>query len=321
MKKLCVGVNGAIGEIKSLVASFDCISSIYTSDYMKNTTGGRAGGVIRSVDQVREIARFLAERNVEYWVTNNHTVLVHRRDDGPFWDAYKEHILELQDAGVTGLIVGHPFVVDFVKRHSRLEVCVSTTAEVATARAARHFEDLGADMICPSYHINFDMEALSAVKASLRRARIKLLVNEFCLGDCIHRRYHQNSYVAETNLDKDYGYNCHKTVLSNPERILQNNTIRPEDLKHYLGITDLFKISLRAPPFNDAVTNHEVVKAYADEQYSGNYMNLISQHFSSMIQIPNDKLGALRGMKLKCSKACFSCDACKRIYDQAVIAA
>lgn len=318
MKKLCVGVNGSLEEIKNLVNSFDCIKTIYTSDYIKNTTGGRKGGIIQNIEQIKEIADFLKSKDVEYFITNNQTVCINKRADREFWAQYKDHILGLEEIGVDGLVAGHPFYIDFIKRNSKLKVCVSTTAEISTVRAAKYFEDIGADMICPSYSINYDMKVLTDMKNSLNHATIKLLVNEFCLGGCIYRRYHQNSYVSDSNLDTDYGFTCHKIVLSNPATILQNNTVRPEDLKHYFHITDNFKISLREPPFKTEEGNYEVVKAYAEECFKGNYMSLISQHFSSLVQIPNEKLDTLYDLKQNCDKNCTVCDECENVYTAAV---
>jgi collagenase-like PrtC family protease len=319
MKKLnlCVGVNGAFEEIRDLVNTFSQIGSIYTSDYVKKTAGGRNVSYLKSLDQIREIATFLREHRVEYYVANNHTVFTRPRSDRAFWGDYREHILGLQESGVTGIITGHPFFVEFIKKHSKLKVCVSTTAEVATGRAARHFEEMGADMICPSYSVNYDMERLLEIRRSLKTATIKLLANEMCLGDCPHRKYHQNAYFSEHNLDEDYGYVCHHTMMASPVEMLQNNTIRPEDVGNYTEVADTIKLSLRQPPFYDTAKNKEVVRAYCEGRHDGNYIDLVSQRLAQFINIPNSGLDGLYEIKSKCKKNCQSCKLCHRLYESA----
>lgn len=318
MKKLCVGVNGNFEEIKKLILEFDCIKSMYTSDYIKKTAGGRNVSYLKSIDQIKEIAGFLNEHHVEYYIANNHTVFTHQRSDEDFWNDYKEHMLELQECGVVGIVTGHPFFVEFIKKNTKLKVCVSTTAEVATVRAAKFFEDLGADMICPSYSINYNINQLLEIKNNLKYATIKLLSNEMCIGDCLYRKYHQNAYFSSHDLDKDYGFVCHKIMINSPVKMLQNNTIRPEDIKNYFDVTDNFKISLRQPPFFDIQKNRKVVQAYAEESYNGNYIDLVSQRLAQVINIPNSKLNDLYAVKSKCNKNCCVCNICQKIYNDAV---
>lgn len=316
-KKLCVGLNGQFEEIYDLVNEFDCIGSIYTSDYVKKTAGGRNVSYLNNIGQIKQIADFAKEKKIDYYITNNHTVFTHKKNDTVFWSQYKEHILGLQEAGITGIITGHPFFVEFIKKNSNLKVCVSTTAEISTVRSAKYFEDMGADMICPSYSINYNIEQLLSIKQNLNHATIKLLVNEMCIGDCPFRKYHQNAYFSEHDLDKDYGFSCHKIMIKNPEMMLQNNTIRPEDIHNYFDVTDNIKISLRQPPFYDKDKNREIVKAYANEKYDGNYIELVSQKLAQTLYISNSKLNDLLKLKMKCSKQCHTCDYCKKIYEKA----
>jgi hypothetical protein len=312
-KKLCVGVNGNIEEIRNIVNSVDCIGSIYTSDYIKKTAGGRNVSYLNNIAQIREIAEFLKENNVEYYLTNNHTVFTKNKEDPRFWPDFKEHMQELENAGVTGIVTGHPFFIDCIKKSTGMKVCLSTTAEVSNGRIASYYEDMGVDVICPSYSVNYDMEKLEEIKNSLKYTTLKLLVNEMCLGDCPYRRYHQNAYFSDLDLDKDYGMVCHKIMITAPEKMLQNNTVRPEDIHNYFHISNNIKISLRQPPFYDPEKNLAVVKAYGDEKYVGNYIDLVSQRLAQLIFIDNTGLDGLYEQKISCKMNCNTCKLCSNM--------
>ncbi len=66
--------------------------------------------------------------------------------------------------------------------------------------------------------------------------------------------------------------------------------IRPEDLKLYEGICDNFKLVGRTIE-DDILVN--MIKAYGNEYYDGNLLDILDNRFQRVINIPNNKLNEL----------------------------
>ena len=96
-----------------------------------------------------------------------------------------------------------------------------------------------------------------------------LLVNEACLGNCPWRRFHQNAlaHADRKGYDLDYAMSCTNLYEKNPYMMLTNNVVRPEDLKEYEGISDMFKLVGRT---TDEETLLKMIHAYSTESYHGN---------------------------------------------------
>lgn len=104
---------------------------------------------------------------------------------------------------------------------------------------------------------------------------------------------------------------CTKKYLDNPYLFLTNNVIRPEDLKLYEGICDNFKLVGRTIE-DDILVN--MIKAYGNEYYDGNLLDILDNRFQRVINIPNNKLNELIYKKMKCDKNCAKCGYCKDLY-------
>lgn len=180
-------------------------------------------------------------------------------------------------------------------------------------RSALYYEELGADIIVPSVSINHDLKELILMKDNLQHATLKILVNEVCLGNCPYRRFHHAhlSKANHRNYDIDYTSSCTKKYLDNPYLFLTNNVIRPEDLKLYEGICDNFKLVGRTIE-DDILVN--MIKAYGNEYYDGNLLDILDNRFQRVINIPNNKLNELIYKKMKCDKNCAKCGYCKDLY-------
>ncbi len=98
-----------------------------------------------------------------------------------------------------------------------------------------------------------------------------------------------------------------------PHLLLANNAIRPEDIHHYKEITSDFKIVGRMASLEDQI---ERIKAYDQESFSGNYIQLIISQFTSLINIPNKGLDGLIQKKWSCDKICDNCGHCQRLFKQ-----
>ena len=128
-----------------------------------------------------------------------------------------------------------------------------------------------ADVIHLDRSINYDFERIAEIRAFAPNKMLKILTNEGCLYQCIHRIHHFNALAHNTNTEETY---CKPYFINNPQTILHTPIIRPEDLFHYFGIVDVFKVATRHV---GSVKHLElVIKAYIEEAYDGNLVDLIS---------------------------------------------
>ncbi len=206
----------------------------------------------------------------------------------------------------------------------RLEV--SMLARVRTLQEARYFKDMGASMITPDREINRDTELLRKMKKILP---LKILVNEGCLKDCIHRYSHYNFLSSDKGKDplftitkkqKQYRKHldrmdsmCMTLIEKHPHKIFSSPFVRPEDLGHYDGISDVFKLSTRN---FDTSRIKKLIKAYVRKTYHGNLLDILNSVYTDRLDItiensaiPKDFFEKLSG----CDDDCRNCSYCREV--------
>ena len=312
---LSVGFNGNIQLLNKLLNNpKNAIETIYTGGYLKDVSSGRFQ-FSEGKENLREIIDKAHEYGKKVAVTLNSPCNIKPKEDNEWWKQLKDYLIELENIGVDSVIVAHPFIMELVKEYTNLELVASIICDITSVRSAMYYEKIGADVIVPSSSINYDLELLRNIKNNLKKARIKLLVNEPCLGNCPWRKFHHNAicHADKNGYDIDYAMKCTEIYKNNPYYMLTNNVIRPEDLKKYEGICDYFKLVGRT---TDCDTLSRMVEAYSIEQYDGNLNDIVDKGFSNMINLPNKKLEGFFEHKSKCLKNCLNCNYCKNLYDK-----
>ena len=312
---LSVGFNGDIELLKNTLEEFkNKIETIYTGGYLKEVSSGRFQ-FSDGKDTLKNIIDIAHSYGTKVAITLNSPCNVRPKDDKKWWDELKKYLIDLETIGVDSVIVAHPFIMEIVKKYTKLELIASIICDVTSVRSALYYESMGADVIVPSSSINYDLELLKDIKNNLKKARIKLLVNEPCLGNCPWRKFHHNAicHAKEKGYDKDYAEKCIGIYKKNPYYMLTNNVIRPEDLKKYEGICDYFKLIGRT---TDSDSLYKMIKAYSTECYKGNLNDIVDKGFSQTINLPNEKLEDFFDHKSKCLKNCLNCNYCKELYEK-----
>jgi len=223
----------------------------------------------------------------------------------------------LEDIGVDTVVVADPYLIEMIASEFNIPVVVSVLAFVDSPQKAEFFEQLGASSIVVDSNVNRHFDVLEAIRDAVD-CELKLLVNEGCLYRCPFRYAHFNffSHVngppPRPNVQDDYYYHkCLTLRINDPSLILKSPFIRPEDLKEYAHITDVFKIGGRSH-FINWILN--CVNAYAAESYDGNLMDLMDcpKDLVDLFNIPNKALdGAIEQWK-KHSTVCHTCGYCQR---------
>jgi len=187
------------------------------------------------------------------------------------------YISNLEDIGVDTVVVADPYLIEMIANEFNIPVVVSVLAFVDSSQKAEFFEQLGASSIVIDSNVNRHFDVLEAIRDAVD-CELKLLVNEGCLYRCPFRYAHFNffSHVngppprpnvqddyyyhkcltlrinvngppPRPNVQDDYYYHkCLSLRINDPSLILKSPFIRPEDLKEYAHITDVFKIGGRS---------------------------------------------------------------------------
>lgn len=311
--KLSVGFNGNLDLLEKMYEDKENkIGTLYTGGYLKEVTSGRYQQS-KNEQELERIVEAVHDKNARLAVTLNSPCNVPPLSEKQWWENVRNYLKHLESIGVDTAIIAHPFIMALAKEKTNLSVAASIICDVNTPRGALYYEDMGADVIVPSSSINYDLEQLKQIRANLKKAKLALLVNEACLGNCPWRRFHQNalSHADRKDYDLDYAMSCTSLYEKSPYMMLTNNVVRPEDLKEYEGISDMFKLVGRT---TDEETLLKMIHAYSTGAYHGNLVEIIDKGFSEFINLPNEQLNSLFEQKSRCIKNCQNCSKCKTLY-------
>ncbi|MBN2535318.1 MAG: U32 family peptidase [Spirochaetales bacterium] len=196
----------------------------------------------------------------------------------------------IESLGVDSVIISIPNLVQIVKKFfPKLEVKISTYQKINSVEMATRFEDMGADAIMLSEHINRDFKLLQGIRNNIK-CKLMLIANVGCVYACANMHSHTNSVAhsgaesaINTILTEVYAADCLYKRISNPVELIKSRWIRPEDVGYYeeIGI-DMFKIIDR---HSSTEALAERMKAYHERSYDGNLIDLLGQ-------IINKKKGA-----------------------------
>ncbi|MCX8131698.1 MAG: U32 family peptidase [Clostridia bacterium] len=312
--KLSIGFNGKVDDLRQIIATGDNIESVYSGGLRNIIAGGRP----QYADSLTEISQCISlahQNGIHYEIALNAPCGLHDKSDTGWWTQIEDYLLTLEELGADRIVASHPFLISLVKKKTHMEAVVSTICEITEARMAKYYEDMGADIIIPSMNINYRLEKLIEMKHSLKNAKMRIMVNEHCLGDCPWRRFHHSHY-AHSNTEHDYHANCKRKFLEEPYLCLTNNAIRPEDLIRYHQITDNFKIVGRLVSISCLIDR---INAYSTQKYNGNFVFLQDENLSEYIYVSNKELNDLFDRKRKCKFNCSECNACKYLYEKASV--
>ena len=309
---LSVGFNGDLELLKRLMSKENKIGTLYTGGYMREMSSGRYQHS-ENCKKLEKIVSAVHDYDVKLAVTLNSPCGVPPLSEKIWWSKTEEYLKEMNTIGVDTVIIAHPFVMTLAKEKTDMRVATSIICDVDTPRGALYYEEMGADIICTSSSINYDIDMLKKIKNSLKRTELAILVNEACLGNCPWRRFHQNalSHADCKEYDIYYAMSCTGLYKKRPYMALTNNIVRPEDISYYEGISNTFKLVGRTTD-NDTLCN--MVNAYSRGEYDGNLMEIVDKGFSKFINIPNKKVGGLFKQKQNCIKDCQNCNKCSSLY-------
>lgn len=230
--------------------------------------------------------------------------------------------------GPTSITTTSPITAQIIKRNApEIRVRASVNMRIESIKGVQYVEHLF-DSFCICRDINRDLEALGRLTEYIHEKgkTCSILVNSGCLRRCSMQSFHDNAVAHEleirskANLSWARPAGC-REFFSTPLHhvdFLQNTWIRPEDLHHYEGMVDLFKIATRMH-FLPAV----VIDAYAKRRYHGNLADLFEPGHGPLFApfvVDNDRFPEDWFEKTStCNKDCTRCSYCKTVKDQVFV--
>lgn len=307
-----IGFSGNQEELKKLLNTSTKIKTVYTGGLKNMIQGGRPQ-YCSSMEEIEGLVNLADQYGTDFEIALNAPCGLEDYSNKGWWREVEQYLKELESIGVKGIVASHPFIMETVKSCTNLRVIASTICEINTVRSALYYEQIGADIIIPSMNVNYDIQLLKDMKHNLKKAKIRLMVNEHCLGDCPWRRFHHSHY-AHSQYEADYHMHCRRVYLGSPYLLLTNSVIRPEDLCNYTDFIDDFKIVGRQVPMDILC---KVVSVYDKKSYKGNYIELFDHKLAPHLYIENSELKDLFINKSRCKKICHTCNRCYEMFQKA----
>ena len=325
---------GHFAALKEIVAGKESaglkeVGEVYMAGSPEVMGSGRATLHSALIDEVKEQTAYAHQHRVKLNIVMNPSCLggYHLTYHG--YKMFEWYFNELNKAGVDGVTVAEPYLVELLNEYS-METVISCVAHVDSPQRAEFFEALGADAITVDTNINRDFAILDAIKTAVH-CDIRVIVNEGCLYKCPFRHAHFNLFshitasrtssqrAAAPNIFSDYYFDkCISIRVRDPSQLIRSPWIRPEDMREYeaIGIED-FKISGRANTVNWI---RNCMDVYSSRSYAGNLLDLLDcpSELKNMFFIDNRNLdGAIKQWK-GCKKICEECRYCDDLTSKVV---
>jgi collagenase-like PrtC family protease len=323
-KRLYVPHPGHFDGLKELVSEAGKdIYSIFMAGSPDYVGTGRSNLSSPQIEDIREQTLYAHKNGVKVELVLNSSCLGGRQLTPEGFNLIHWYLGQLDSCGIDTIVVADPYLVEIIARDFEMLPVVSVLSFVDSPEKAEFYEDLGAHSIVvdPDVHRHFDV--LYAIRDAVD-CELKLLVNEGCLYQCPFRYAHFNFFShafgpqPRPNVLDDYYYDrCIMLRIKDPKLITVSPWIRPEDIKEYADITDVFKIGGRTHYVNWILN---CVSAYTAESYDGNLMDLLDcpKALKDLYYISNrDFDGAIDHWK-NCPTVCANCGFCRELTDRAV---
>jgi collagenase-like PrtC family protease len=198
---------------------------------------------------------------------------------------------EVVEMGVDGITLNSPLLCSILKRrHPKVEIVIGLYAAVYTPKHLVEWKELGAQVFTLSTFLNRDFERLERMLTVARQlgVGVRLIANNLCVPDGACGFYHaaelsHSSQSKEKGADFVLDYSlihCTTSKITNPEKLIASEWIRPEDIVHYEELCR--KVDFRGLGIKlvDRVksTNaiERIVKAYVERSYEGNLLDILT---------------------------------------------
>lgn len=279
--------NETIDRYAQLNTSYESSKVIETYGNITINDSFGSGRLVRQMARVDflDLRRYIEYSN-RHGIGFNYTLNASHLHNKEFTDEgaaeIKRFLKKLYEIGVRSLTITLPSLTELA-RSCRLdfEIKASTICQVNNPCKALALKQRGISKIVVEEAINRDFHQLKAIREAFG-PKVEVIVNQVCDQNCLYRMFHYNMISGDpmgtTNqIGIDfYEHRCVLQQLRSIDNLMKLCWVRPEDIKYYteIGIQH-FKLQGRHT-FVKGGDPVRTVKAYFDESFDGNLMDLLT---------------------------------------------
>ena len=281
---------------------------------------GRATLYRPAIDDIKRQVEYAHKNKVRFEIAINSACMgaLHLTPKGI--DYIKNLFNIFADINIDSITLADPYLIDLAN-DCGLKVNVSCISLVDSPQKAEFYDSKEVYAITLDSSINRHFDNIENIRDSVS-CKLKILVNEACLYKCPMRAQHFN-FFSHANMQNipvldDYYYNrCINMRVRDKELIIKSPFIRPEDLKEYDKLVDIYKLSGRSHPIGWI---KRVLNAYLNRNYDGNLMEILDcpRELESHYYIDNKLLGGAIEKWKTCDKFCNKCNYCKNLAENVI---
>jgi len=324
--KFSIGYNHDIKLLDLLGSYKDNIESFYFTIPLQYLRSGRRIPQENSyLHEIPEIIKKCNSLNLRSQLLLNATCGGEHGLEKKFFKKIINYIEKLKSLGLNSVIVTNPIYISKIKEHvAGIQVESSVNCYVKTLAHALYLKDLGVDILTVDRDINRDLPLIKEIK-NKTGLKIKILLNEGCLGNCPFRNIHYNHLSHNVpgpgrlidNIFPDRF--CINIFSKKPAKVLSIPFIPPEVLPYYAQIADYYKLSTRV--FSTSRIE-SCLKAYINQDFNGNLLDLLDcpgLSYFNLINYALLKKNNLFGKMTECDNNCGNCHYCNKLMKDAVV--
>lgn len=289
----------------SLATNFDYSLIDYVKEFDKNKQiksvygkmkrdilgGGRSSILLPqlSMSDLEKFVQHCHNSDLEFNYLFNPMCLGNRDIDKKEQNKIIEFIDELVGIGVDAVTLNSPYMLRLVRnRYPDLKITIGAYAVIYSIQQIEYFRQMGANEVTLHHKVNRDFKLLKSMLKHFagKDINLRLIGNNVCLKDCPFQISHGNeqSHVSSSG-DKKLFFDidlisCTYRKIHDVTKIISSEWIRPEDVHIYDRLcdecsNDSLSIKLvERTKVTDFLKN--VVKAYLNESYDGNLLDLLN---------------------------------------------
>jgi len=329
--KFSVPYNGDYEIVEYFIENKKFISDVYFGLPHKVITSGRIIDYnFKSSDYLKNLPlalKKLKENGIKCSLVMNRSCDGEMTFSPELVQKYKEIIRPLVNENlIDNVVLSNPvYFTELKKEYPLLTFSISVNSNINSIYRAKFIDQLGFDIIIVDRDINHNEELIKNISNNVS-AKIKLLVNECCLNECLFRTYHFNLLSHHQG---DIAYHkilpCTKIYSKEPWKMLKSSFILPKDLDNYDDFVDIFKLAGRELPTK--LLKH-LLEIYFHRKNEGDLLTVLSSYglhvWKNEFIKKHNKIPYLQMDKLpknfksfiaNCDLNCKECNYCEKVWN------
>ena len=235
----------------------------------------------------------------------------------------EQHVEQMREQfHISAVPTASPYLARVIKQaFPDLEIRASVNMRIGTVNAMQCLEGFY-DSFYMQREFNRDMETIHRLRkwCDDHGKKLNMLVNSGCLSYCPYQTFHDNLVAHEPEMDRrdfnmanpSYCRDWMKPEAHHAD-YLRATWVRPEDMHHYAGLFDSYKLATRI-----SYSPRKIVAAYARGRHRGNLADLTEPGYDFGKYIIDNSLFPEDWYERtsRCGRRCESCNYCQQVYEQ-----